>query len=598
MTNQKYSVNQHYIETVLNWIKSGEIAIPEIQRPFVWDNAKVRDLIDSLYNGYPIGYLIAWRNPDVRLKNGDISAGKKILIDGQQRVKALTTAILGRNIVNKDYKFIRIRIAYHPLEDIFEVSNTAIERDGTWLPDISKIITGEIAIHKIVREYCNKNSDVDEDFLFGKIESLRDIAKKPLGLIELYPDLDIETVTEIFIRINSQGVELSQADFAMSKISANEECNGPLLRKCIDYFSHLAVAPEFYQQLVDLDEEFRNSEYLSKVSWLKNEKEDLYDPSYSDVLRVAFTSEFNRGKLADLVSLLSGRNFEERTYEDEIVKNSFKTLRDGVLNFINETNFKRYLMIIKSSGFISPKLIRSQNTLNFGYVLYLKLKSLGYKPGNIEKYIRRWFVMSVLTGRYTASPEGMFDRDVKNIKKDNFEEYLDNVEKGELSDAFWEVSLIESMNTSVSSSPYFNVYLAAQAKENDRGFLSKEITVQDLITHRGDIHHIFPREYLKKFDLKRGRYNQIANFVYMQSEINIAIGKKSPNVYFQELVDQVNGKKTKYGAIDDKKELMKNLKVNCIPEDIFDMDIDKYDEFLVKRRKLMAEKIKKYYFSL
>ena len=65
MSVTKFSINHHPIEIILSWIKSGEIAIPEIQRPFVWGSTKVRDLIDSLYQGYPVGYLIAWRNPSI-----------------------------------------------------------------------------------------------------------------------------------------------------------------------------------------------------------------------------------------------------------------------------------------------------------------------------------------------------------------------------------------------------------------------------------------------------------------------------------------------------------------------------------------------------
>lgn len=113
MKTQKYSVNQHLIDTILAWVNSGEIAISEIQRPFVWDATKVRDLMDSLYQGYPIGYLIAWRNPNVKLKDGSTSEGKKVLIDGQQRVTALTAAILGKYVVNQDYRRIKIKIAFH-----------------------------------------------------------------------------------------------------------------------------------------------------------------------------------------------------------------------------------------------------------------------------------------------------------------------------------------------------------------------------------------------------------------------------------------------------------------------------------------------------
>jgi hypothetical protein len=511
---------------------------------------------------------------------------------------ALNAAILGNYIIDSDYKKTKIRIAFHPMEERFEVFNTAIQKDNSWIHDISPLINGEVGFIRLVKDYCEKNPDVDELHVENSLENLKNITQKQLGLIELDSDLDIETVTEIFIRINSKGVTLSQADFAMSKIAANEDYNGSTIRKAIDYFCHMAVAPEFYEQIRDVDTEFSSTEYFRKMSWLKNENDDLYDPRYTDMLRVVFTSEFERGRLSDLVSLLSGRNFETRTYEEEIAKQSFETLEQGIYKFMNEHSFKRFLMIIRSAGFISSKLIRSQNSLNFAYIVYLKLKSMGYKPADIEKYVRRWFVLSVLTGRYSSSPESEFDRDIKNIATKDFGDYLKSVEQAELSDNFFDVGLIQNLDSSVSSSPYFNVYLASQVKSKDLGFLSKDITVDDLISHHGDIHHIFPREYLKKNGLKRGRYNQIANYVYMQSEINIQVGSKAPNMYFNELKEQCTTGNAKYGAICDEIALLENLKVNCIPEDVFSMDIKDYDEFLIKRRELVAKKIKEYYYSL
>ena len=238
----------------------------------------------------------------------------------------------------------------------------------------------------------------------------------------------------------------------------------------------------------------------------------------------------------DLVSLLSGRNFETRTFENEIAENSFATLKQGVLNFTNETNYKRFLMIIKSAGFISPELLRSQNVLNFAYIVYLKLKELGVNSVAIEKYVRRWLVYTILTGRYSGSPESAFDFDIKQIALKPFDDYLKEKEDGELSDAFWNAALPQSLDTSVASSPYFHVFLASQVKANDRGFLSKDVLVSDLISLRGDIHHLFPKDYLKKNGLDRGKYNQIANYVYMQSEINIKVGNKPPKDYFEVVI--------------------------------------------------------------
>ena len=327
---QKYSVNQHLIETILAWVTSGEIAIPEIQRPFVWDASKVRDLMDSLYQGYPIGYIIAWRNPNVRLKDGSTSEGKKILIDGQQRITALTAAILGQYVIDKTYKRIKIKISFNPITEKFEVQNPAILKDKTWLHDISEAINGDL--FEIADKYFELNPDVDKKSVRNAFSNLINIPKKQIGLIELASDLDIETVTEIFIRINSKGVVLSQADFAMSKISSNTEYGGDELRKLIDYFCHLAIAPEFHKHIEDNDKKFAQTDLYNKIKWLKNEKEDLYDPDYNDLIRVAFTSQFNRGKLSDLVSLLSGRNFETRTFETEIAEKSFEKLKKGVIN--------------------------------------------------------------------------------------------------------------------------------------------------------------------------------------------------------------------------------------------------------------------------
>jgi hypothetical protein len=292
---------------------------------------------------------------------------------------------------------------------------------------------------------------------------------------------------------------------------------------------------------------------------------------------------------------LSGRNFETREYEEEIAKQSYDTLITGVKDFINETNFKRFLMIITSAGFVDNRLIRSVNAMNFAYILYLKLKEQGYNSALIEKYVKKWFVLTLLTGRYSGSPESKFDFDIKNISQKDFGDYLKEIEDAQLSDAFWNAELIQRLNTSSSTSPVFNVFLASQCYFNDKGFLSKDITVKNLIEQRGDVHHIFPRDLLKKKGLTRGQYNQIANYVYTQSEINIKIGNKPIEKYLQEVKEQCNGGALKYGGITDFNSIIENFKQNAVPLNILEMTMDDYQEFLTQRRKLMAEKMRKYY---
>lgn len=599
MSTQRYSVTPHPIETLLTWVKSGEIAIPEIQRPFVWEPTKVRNLLDSLYFGYPIGYLITWRNPTIRLKDGSYSAGKRILIDGQQRVTALMAALLGRQVLTKDYETVRIRISFNPIEEKFEVANPAIQKNTAWIYDISTVFHPDASITELTDNYSIINPEADRRIVSRILEKLRKIVNNLVGIIDLAEDLDIVTVTEIFIRVNSAGAELSQADFAMSKIAANETFGGHDLRKAIDYFCHLAVAPDFYNKIKEGDRSFASSIYLQKMAWLKDTNDDIYDPSYTDMLRVAFTSEFRRGKLQDLVALLSGRNFETKQFEEAIAEESFGKLKKGILNFMNQTHFERFVMIMRSAGFISSDLIGGQNAVNFAYIIYLLGRAENLKPDDIENIVRRWYVMSLLTGQYSGNPETAFDLDIRQIDAQGLTNYVNAVIEARLNDSFWNTLLPQQMETSSAISPYFLVFKAAQVKFQDKGFLSKDISVMDLLLNRSDVHHIYPRKYLKDtLKLQRGRYNQIANFVLTQSEINIAIGARPPAVYFPEIAEQCMGGAKKYGGITDIDDMLENFKMNCIPATMLDGNIPEYNDFLQARRFLMAQKMKSYFEML
>lgn len=598
MSTQRYSVTPHPIETLLTWVKSGEIAIPEIQRPFVWDATKVRNLLDSLYKGYPVGYLIVWRNPTVKLKDGTLSAGKRILIDGQQRVTALMAALLGREVLTKDYETVRIRIAFHPQEEFFEVANPAIRKDVAWIDDLAEVFSPDASLTELTDIYAEKNPAADRKHVSRVLEKLRKIINNHVGVIELADDLDIETVTEIFIRVNSAGTELSQADFAMSKIAVNETYGGGLLRKAIDYFCHLSVAPEFLSRIEKVDKAFAASEFLPQMRWLKDVNDDIYDPTYTDMLRVAFTSEFGRGRLQDLVALLSGRNFETKQFEEVIAEDSFRRLKKGILAFMSKTHFDRITMILRSAGFVTSDLIGGRNAVNFAYIIYLRGRAEKTPAADIERLVRRWYVMSILRGRYTGSPETAFDFDIRQIEARGLASYTESVIENELPESFWTGMLPQLMDTSSGQSPYFLAYQAAQVKLGDKGFLSRDITVLDLVMNRSDVHHVYPRNHLKKQGLTRGRYNQIANFVLAQSEINIAIGDKPPELYFQEIVEQCDGGKKKYGGITDAADLRANLKTSCLPESLLDGEIPSYDDFLEDRRKLMALKIKTWFETL
>ena len=599
----KYTVSYCSVSSLLGYIDAGDIVVPEIQRPFVWSGKQVRDLIDSLYNGYPTGYLITWQNPNVKLKNGQCSAGKKILIDGQQRITAIMAAISGLRILDDNYTERNIRIAFNPLaesgEEHFAVTTPAHEKSNFWIPDISLLFKTGFQYISFMKQYMKNNPEANEEKVSNSLERLTSIRSYIFGMINLDSSLDISEVTEIFVRINSLGKRLNESDFAMSKIAADSEHNGNNLRKAIDYFCHIISDPSFYKKLITTDAKFMQSEFASKLEWLKNYNDDIYNPDYSDMLRVSFMHIFTRGRLAQLVSLLSGRDFEERIYTEEIEADSFAKLRNGVLNFMNEYNFKNYILSIKSAGFISTKLLRSKMTLDFCYTLFLILtKSKDIKKSEIKRYVQKWFVFSTLTSRYVSSPESQMDKDLREIASKGFEQFISNNEDAYLSEAFWNIKLVQSLETSAVSSPFFNIYLAAQNYLSDKSLLSKNTKISDLVSVTGDVHHIFPKAYLQANGYNdKNIYNQVANYAYLDTNVNISVGKKGPKEYFSEALAGCEKKQT-IGNITEESEFWENLDANCIPREILNMTYIDYLDFLKLRRMLMANKIRKYYESL
>ena len=608
MDKQKYNNYPLAISQILGLIEANDIAIPEIQRPFVWKRSQVRDLMDSLYKGYPTGYIIIWKNPSVKLKDGTISQGKKVLIDGQQRITALMTAIAGKNIVFDDYSEGRVKIAFDPIAalsenpdaELFAVQTPAHLKGKRWIPDIAEIFKPDFSSFKFINQYVQDNPEVDAEAVHNVIEGLKNLQHCNIGVIELDASLDIDIVTDIFIRINSKGTALSQGDFVMSKIAADEIHGGNTLRKVIDYFAHLCKDGTFYNKIKDKDTVFASTEYLKKLEWLKDDKETVYDPECDDVLRVAFMHKCKRAKLADLVALLSGRDFDTREFKEEIVESTYQALKAGVCNVISEYNFTQFMLAIRSAGYTSKKLVNSVMAIDFAYAVYLLLQESKEVPvDEIKGLVQRWYVLSVLTGRYSASPESSFAKDIRRIGEVGCRATLKEIEDATLSENFWSVQLDQNLRYVSSINPTYQVFLAAQNFFKKDSLLS-HIPVGEIVNLGGDIHHIFPKQYLVDNGYDRNAYNQVANYAYLDTPVNIKIGKKSPKEYFSEALAEVvkQSETSSYKALKNEEEFMKNLEDNCIPANVMEMDHTRYEEFLASRRSMMTTLIKKYYYSL
>ena len=556
--------------------------------------------MDSLYQGYPVGYIITWQNPDVKLKDGTTSHGKKILIDGQQRIMSLRAAILGLSILDKKYKQKRIVISFNPSTEEFATRTATTKNQPEWVEDISVVMSNGFDIVTFVDNYANKNKSISRQEVNQRLNQLIQIKNKQIGEIQLTPDLDINVVNEIFVRINASGVSLSNADFAMSKIAVYErepgDGFGMNLRKFIDYFCHLSIAPDQHKDIVENDTEFAKTDYFSKISWLAQETDDLYDPTYNDIIRIIGLTQFSRGRIGDLVALLSGRDFETRKDLKEIADDSFIKFEQGMFRLVNANTFKHFLQdILRSSGYDDPAMLTARNAVNYAYAMYLRLKEIGERPADINRNIRRLLAISHLTSRHSGSFETTFEADIRRIQKTgDMRKFINTLEEQELSDVFWESTLPDELDKVNASNPFWHIFVASQKKLLKDSFLTSENKVKDMTT--ADIHHIFPKNYLVKHGYDKSQYNKIANFVYLRNDINIAVSDKAPKIY---LGDIMAGKGTKYHSnLKDKSELLSNFKDNAIPEMTLTAISDQFEEFMQERRKLMARMIRKYYGEL
>lgn len=589
-----YRITQYSVSAILGYVEHSQIAIPEIQRPFVWKGQEVRALIDSLYEGYPIGYLIVWQNSQVRLRGFGRGGTKKILIDGQQRVTALMAALMGKEVLDSQYRSQRIKIAFYPLaqpgEERFAVSDQSYEEKPEWISDISVLFRRDFSFRQFEKEYKAKNPDADIALLEKSIDRLKGITKHQVGVIELSFLLDIDVVSEIFIRINLQGKPLNQEDFAMSKISVNEQYDGDFIRNAIDYFCHLMKEPSFMTVLRQKEPEFMQSKYGKALSWLTEEENFLYVPSYSDVLKVVLISEFGKSKVGDLVNLLSGKTMEvgKKGISPQLAKESFEKLGHGVRAFVSEKNYRGFVGALARAGYNCERLLYSQSVLNYCYAMYLLMDAEGLSEEKKASLTGRWMVMSMVTGHYQSSPDSVVVKDFREIKENGMEGYLEQVEELRMNDMFFESVLPQKFASTTSRTAPMLAYLAAQTATGALSLYSKTETIGSLYAAKGDSCQILPRAYLEKCGFKtREIYGQAANLTYLSKEVRAVVKRKSPKDYQNALSRLMSAE-----------EVRASLAANDIPETIFEAETVGVEKVLEERRKAMARKIETYYRTL
>lgn len=581
---QVFKTTDYTIAKLIDDIEIGDIALPDIQRPFVWYKkiSKVRDLFDSIYRGYPIGYLLFWENANRSdYKNIGFEEKKRkiprfLIIDGQQRLTALFAVMKNQEVLTPDYEKKKIKIAFKPLDSTFKVGDAATDRDPEYIADLSSLWSGEgdfAIISSFIANLKEKRemSKEEEKTISSNIQSLININKYPLTALEIAPNLEEEVVSDIFVRINSRGVSLTQADFILTLLSVYwEEGRKEIEQFCIDS-----------RKIPEKETRFSSFNYLIK-------------PDPDDMLRVLVGLTFYRAKMKDVYSIIRGRDMETGEFSENLRTQQFDKLKINLPTILDNTNWQSFLKVLIGGGYKDEELISSKSAVLYSYVLYLVGKqNFNTQNHELQRIIGRWFVMSSLTGRYSSSPETAFGKDLNKVKEFNPDGFVSGLEKiiGEiLTNDFWDITLVGQMETSSARSPEANAFYAALNKLGSPVLFSRKL-VGDLYDpslkvkkKRLEKHHIFPRNYLISkygFDKNKdkAKINQIANLTFLEFEDNIEISNDKPSEYFA-MVQKRFGEN----------EIKEMLAQHAIPENFYQLE---YDKFLQERRKLMAGIIKK-----
>jgi hypothetical protein len=566
-------------------IRQGEVALPDIQRPFVWNASKVRDLLDSMYKGFPIGYLLFWdtgaeagaRQIGVDSKQ---KAARLLIVDGQQRLTSLYAVMTGSKILRDDYSEARIRIAFRPADATFAVADAATDKDPEFLPDVSALwVPGERrnVVRSFLRRLEGKRplSEPETDLLDESIGRVHDLRDYPFKAVELAASVEEEKVAEIFVRINSEGVTLSQADFILTLMSVFWEKG----RRQLEDFSRACKTPTLSS--------------ASPFNW-------YIQPSPAQMLRVSVALAFRRAVLKQVYTLLRGKDLETGKPDGDRRASQFARLQQAQERVLDLTNWHEFLQCLERAGFRGAKMISSDNALLFSYALWLFGRvDYGVPLDRLRETIARWFFMAHTTGRYSGTFETLFERDTARLADlepgdaDGYIHVLSRIVDDVLTADYWAITLPNDLATSASKSPALLAYIAALNILDADALLSTgkvRARLDPAVTTRKGIerHHIFPRAYLRS-NLKvtdNREINQIANMALVEWADNIAISDDAPDFYWPA---QLSAK----GLPPD--VLARQMYWHALPEGWQHMQ---YQPFLAERRKLMAEVIRDAYAQL
>jgi hypothetical protein len=500
-----------------------------------------------------------------------------VIVDGQQRLTSLYAVINNIAVLRENFESEHIQIAFNPLEERFEVADAAIRRDKAFLPDISLLWNNKTDLFEVVDNYLDglsgsRDVTMDERKAIKKsISKLQGLSSFPFTALELASDIDEEAVSIVFVRINSKGTPLNQADFILTLMSVFWDEG----RAALESFCRESRKP--------------SKDKASPFNY-------FIDPSPDQLLRVGVGVAFKRATLKYVYSLLRGKDLETEKFSTERREQQFELLKNAQQRVLNLQYWHDFMNCMRQAGFRSSKMISSQNNLLFSYILYL-IGRTEYRVSefDLRRVIARWFFMSAVTGRFTSSPESAMEFDLARLRSvdtgDDFVRTLNQICDITLTNDFWAMSLPNDLATSSPRSPSLFAYHASLVLLDARALFSK-IKVADLLdpsihANRAAVerHHLFPKGFLSQQGITATREtNQIANYALVEWGDNTDISDQSPISYLPDM-------KARCSQV----ELERMYRLHALPPSWEHLN---YTEFLEKRRELIAQVIAEGYKTL
>lgn len=587
MSDTLYNRIDYKLDNLLMDIESGKLGLPDLQRPFVWKNTKVRELFDSMLLGYPIGYLMLWDSPEDSGKTKQIGTeshafteAKQLIIDGQQRLTSLYAVMYGKEVVDERFNKKQIIIAFNPLERRFEVSTAPLRRSPEWIGNISalfmekKTLSFIMQFIKTLREAWERNgkefTDEQEEMVANNIQDLLALRNYMVPTLSITAQANEEDVAEIFKRVNSGGATLNENDFILTLISVHDEAE----RRKIEKFCYDATIPV-------------------KGGTSYNQ---IFKPKPAHLIRAVMAYGFKRARLRYAYMILRGKDLDTGKYSPELREQKFKDLEYYLEQVLDLSNWKEFINCVITAGYLTESMIPSSNALVYTYVMYL-IGKYDYKTDSqvLRRAISRWFYMASVTYYYTGSFEGKVQQDLNNISslKDSsqFIAYLDRKIQDAFTEDYFGITLATEFATTSTTGPSWNAYCAAQNILNSKALFST-MHIRDLLSPGAsgvkssvERHHLWPKAYLPSVGFSNDRdRNQIANYAYIEWKDNIEISDTAPSEYWPKITEGISDA-----------TLQEMCDTNAIPEGWTDMT---YPQFLEQRRKLMASIVRRGYEKL